>query len=74
MKKKMPTQKEISKILKVSQPTVSKYANRILSLSWEQGQILKKQLQLTDNDINFFISKNIQPENKDIKYEANSRF
>ena len=52
--------KEISKILNVSQPTVSKYANGVLCLSWEQAQILKKEFKLTDHDINSFISKNIQ--------------
>ena len=60
MKKKLPTQKEISKILNVSQPTVSKYANGVLCLSWEQAQILKKEFKLTDHDIKTFISKNIQ--------------
>ncbi|MFV7791272.1 helix-turn-helix domain-containing protein [Aliarcobacter lanthieri] len=60
MKKKLPTQIEIAKILRVSQSTVSKYANGILCLSWENAQLLKKEFKLTDNDINSFISKNIQ--------------
>ena len=67
MKKKLPTQKEISKILNVSQPTVSKYANGILCLSWEQAQLLKKEFKLTDSDINSFISRNIPNIKENIK-------
>jgi transcriptional regulator with XRE-family HTH domain len=50
------TQEEISAVLGVTQSTVSKYKNRKLELSYEQGLLLKKGLGWNDDDIQKFLS------------------